>query len=69
MRIAELIGTAGSRLNGLIGARTQMSSIITSMIMILSIFFLLPYLYVLPKVRLAAIREPGADQYRPCSLG
>jgi MFS superfamily sulfate permease-like transporter len=40
----------GSRLNGLIGARTQMSSIITSIVIVLSIFFLLPYLYFLPKV-------------------
>ena len=44
-----------SRLNGLIGARTQMSSIITSIIMILAIFFLLPYLYFLPKAVLAAV--------------
>lgn len=41
---------AGSRLNGLIGSRSQMASIITSIIIILSIYFLLPYLYFLPKV-------------------
>lgn len=41
---------SGSRLNGQIGSRTQMASIITSICMIFSIFFLLPYLYYLPKV-------------------
>ena len=46
----QLTELAGSRLNGLIGARSQMASIITSICMILSIFFLLPYLYFLPKV-------------------
>ncbi|OWT39498.1 endoplasmic reticulum protein [Cryptococcus neoformans Bt1] len=44
-----------SRLNGQIGSRTQMASIITSICMIFSIFFLLPYLYYLPKAVLAAI--------------
>ncbi|KAK8861653.1 hypothetical protein IAR55_002476 [Kwoniella newhampshirensis] len=44
-----------SRLNGQIGSRTQMASIITSICMIFSIFFLLPYLYFLPKAVLAAI--------------
>ena len=46
---------SGSRLNGSTGGRTQMSSIITSAVIILSIFFLLPYLYFLPKAVLAAI--------------
>lgn len=40
----------GSRLNGQIGARSQMASIITSFSILLSIFFLLPYFYFLPKV-------------------
>ncbi|RXK40370.1 endoplasmic reticulum protein [Tremella mesenterica] len=44
-----------SRLNGSIGGRTQMSSMITSATIILSIYFLLPYLYFLPKSVLAAI--------------
>lgn len=41
---------AGSRLNGTTGARTQMSSIITGILIVLSIFFLLPWLHFLPKV-------------------
>ncbi|RSH94758.1 hypothetical protein EHS25_004564 [Saitozyma podzolica] len=44
-----------SRLNGQTGGRTQMAAIITSITIILSIFFLLPYLYFLPKAVLAAI--------------
>ncbi|WWD16428.1 hypothetical protein CI109_100854 [Kwoniella shandongensis] len=44
-----------SRLNGQIGSRTQMASIITSVCIIFSIFFMLPYLYFLPKAVLAAI--------------
>ncbi len=51
-------------MNGLTGARTQMSSIITSIIMILSIFFLLPYLYFLPKVSIFVpwLVSPESDQ-------
>ncbi|ORY29822.1 sulfate transporter family-domain-containing protein [Naematelia encephala] len=44
-----------SRLNGQTGARTQMSSIVTSIVIILAIFFLLPFLEFLPKATLAAI--------------
>ncbi|KAK4689920.1 hypothetical protein P7C73_g207, partial [Tremellales sp. Uapishka_1] len=44
-----------SRLNGETGGRTQMSSIITSIITIFSIFFLLPYFYFLPKAILASV--------------
>ena len=44
-----------SRLNGMVGARTQMSSLITSVTIVISIFFLLPLLYFLPKAVLAAI--------------
>jgi hypothetical protein len=40
----------GSRLNGTTGGRTQMSSIITGILIVLSIFFLLPWLHFLPKV-------------------
>ena len=46
----------GSRLNGTTGGRTQMSSIITGILIVLSIFFLLPWLHFLPKVRLCNIR-------------
>ncbi|WVN84882.1 uncharacterized protein L203_100018 [Cryptococcus depauperatus CBS 7841] len=44
-----------SRLNGQIGSRTQMASIITSISILSTIFFLLPLLYYLPKAVLAAI--------------
>ncbi|WVQ78791.1 hypothetical protein IAT38_000882 [Cryptococcus sp. DSM 104549] len=44
-----------SRLNGQIGSRTQMASIVTSICMIFTIFFLLPHLFYLPKAVLAAI--------------
>ncbi|TYJ55804.1 hypothetical protein B9479_003456 [Cryptococcus floricola] len=44
-----------SRLNGQIGSRTQMASIVTAFCMIFTIFFLLPHLFYLPKAVLAAI--------------
>ncbi|WVQ93512.1 hypothetical protein IAU59_000586 [Kwoniella sp. CBS 9459] len=44
-----------SRLNGQTGGRTQMSSIVSSIAMILAIYFALPYLYYLPKATLAVI--------------
>lgn len=44
-----------SRLNGAIGARTQMSGLITATILVLSIFFLLPSLFFLPKAVLSSI--------------
>ncbi|WWC88093.1 uncharacterized protein L201_002997 [Kwoniella dendrophila CBS 6074] len=44
-----------SRLNGQTGGRTQMSSMISSGAIILAIYFLLPYLYFLPKATLAVI--------------
>lgn len=47
----DLADGIGSRLNGSTGGRTQMSSIITGILIVLSIFFLLPWLYFLPKVR------------------
>lgn len=42
--------TTGSRLNGQIGARTQMASMITAILLILAALFLLPYLWFLPRV-------------------
>lgn len=44
-----------SRINGEVGARTQMASLICSSIVLLAIFFLLPWLYYLPKCVLASI--------------
>lgn len=58
---AYILTAAGSRLNGLIGSRSQMASIITSIIIILSIYFLLPYLYFLPKVSWSSYFKYDAD--------
>ncbi|KAL7424649.1 hypothetical protein Q5752_000333 [Cryptotrichosporon argae] len=44
-----------SRLNAQAGSRSQMASLITASLMILSVFFLLPSFYFLPKAVLAAI--------------
>ncbi|EGO00784.1 hypothetical protein SERLA73DRAFT_167030 [Serpula lacrymans var. lacrymans S7.3] len=44
-----------SRINGEVGARTQMASLVCSAIILLATFFLLPWLYFLPKCVLAAI--------------
>ncbi|GBE80856.1 Putative sulfate transporter [Sparassis crispa] len=44
-----------SRVNGDVGARTQMSSLVCSAIVLLAIFFLLPWLYYLPKCVLASV--------------
>ncbi|KAF8911625.1 sulfate anion transporter [Gymnopilus junonius] len=44
-----------SRINGDIGGRTQMASLVCSGIVLLATFFLLPWLYYLPKCVLAAI--------------
>lgn len=44
-----------SRINGDVGGRTQMASIVCSGIILLAIFFLLPWLYYLPKCVLAAM--------------
>lgn len=60
-RLIQLRIFSGSRLNGQIGSRTQMASIITSICMIFSIFFLLPYLYYLPKVRLFFLSVPNQN--------
>jgi MFS superfamily sulfate permease-like transporter len=44
-----------SRINGDIGARTQLASLITAGLVLLATFFLLPTLYFLPKCVLASI--------------
>ncbi|EKM53615.1 uncharacterized protein PHACADRAFT_176024 [Phanerochaete carnosa HHB-10118-sp] len=44
-----------SRVNGDVGARTQMASLVCSTMVLLAIFFLLPWLYFLPKCVLASI--------------
>ncbi|EEB97403.1 hypothetical protein MPER_03285, partial [Moniliophthora perniciosa FA553] len=44
-----------TRINGDVGARTQMASLVCSGIILLATFFLLPWLYYLPKCVLASI--------------
>jgi high affinity sulfate transporter 1 len=44
-----------SRLNGNTGGRTQMASLITASLVLLSIFFLMPWLFFLPRCVLASI--------------
>ncbi|KAF8161461.1 sulfate anion transporter [Crassisporium funariophilum] len=44
-----------SRMNGDIGGRTQMASLVCSGVILLATFFLLPWLYFLPKCVLASI--------------
>ncbi|CDO72606.1 hypothetical protein BN946_scf184985.g25 [Trametes cinnabarina] len=44
-----------SKLNGDLGGRTQMASLVCSTIVLLATFFLLPWLYYLPKCVLASI--------------
>ncbi|KAI0686700.1 sulfate anion transporter [Cytidiella melzeri] len=44
-----------SRVNGDVGARTQMASLVCSGLVLLATFYLLPWLYFLPKCVLAAI--------------
>ncbi|KAJ7634760.1 sulfate anion transporter [Roridomyces roridus] len=44
-----------SRINGDVGGRTQMASIVCSVVVLLATFFLLPWLYFLPKCVLSAI--------------
>ncbi|KAG2090747.1 sulfate transporter family-domain-containing protein [Suillus discolor] len=44
-----------SKINGDVGARTQLASLVTAGITLLSTFFLLPYLYYLPRCVLASI--------------
>lgn len=51
---AYLIGFR-SRINGDVGGRTQMASIVCSAFILLATFFLLPWLYFLPKCVLAAM--------------
>ncbi|KAG2122347.1 sulfate transporter family-domain-containing protein [Suillus clintonianus] len=44
-----------SKINGDVGARTQLASLVTAGITLLATFFLLPYLYFLPRCVLASI--------------
>ncbi|KAG1804121.1 sulfate transporter family-domain-containing protein [Suillus subaureus] len=44
-----------SKINGDVGARTQLASLVTAGITLLATFFLLPYLYYLPRCVLASI--------------
>jgi MFS superfamily sulfate permease-like transporter len=44
-----------SRVNGDVGARTQMASLICAGLVLLATFFLLPWMYYLPKAVLAAV--------------
>ncbi|RXW25650.1 hypothetical protein EST38_g222 [Candolleomyces aberdarensis] len=44
-----------SRINGDVGARTQMASIICSVVVLIATFFLLPWLYFLPRCVLATV--------------
>ncbi|ESK97250.1 endoplasmic reticulum protein [Moniliophthora roreri MCA 2997] len=44
-----------TRINGDVGARTQMASLVCSGVILLATFFLLPWLYYLPKCVLASI--------------
>ncbi|KZT03929.1 sulfate anion transporter [Laetiporus sulphureus 93-53] len=44
-----------SKINGEVGARTQMASLLCSAIILLAVFYLLPWLYYLPKAVLAAV--------------
>ena len=47
-----------SKLNGDLGGRTQMASLVTSTLVLLATFFLLPWLYFLPKCVLASMSAP-----------
>jgi MFS superfamily sulfate permease-like transporter len=44
-----------SRINGEAGARTQMASILCAVIILVATFFLLPWLYYLPKCVLGSV--------------
>jgi hypothetical protein len=44
-----------SRINGDVGGRTQMASFVCSAVILLATFFLLPWLYYLPKCVLAVM--------------
>jgi hypothetical protein len=47
--------TCSSKINGDVGGRTQMASLVCSVLILLAIFVLLPYLYFLPKCVLASV--------------
>ena len=44
-----------SKINGEVGARTQMSSMVCSAVVLLAVFYLMPWLYYLPKTVLGAV--------------
>ncbi|KAH9915418.1 sulfate anion transporter [Fomitopsis serialis] len=44
-----------SKINGEVGARTQMSSMVCSVVVLLAVFYLMPWLYYLPKTVLGAV--------------
>lgn len=44
-----------SRMNADVGARTQMASLVCSALVLLATFFLLPWLFYLPKAVLASV--------------
>ncbi|KAF7979013.1 hypothetical protein HWV62_43981 [Athelia sp. TMB] len=50
-----------SRINADVGARTQMASLVCSVLVLLATFFLLPWLYYLPKAVLASMIGNFAD--------
>src|SRR5712675_213804 len=47
-----------SRINGEAGARTQMASVVCAVIVLIATFFLLPWLYYLPKCVLGSMYVP-----------
>lgn len=55
-----------SRLNGNTGGRTQMASLITASLVLLSIFFLMPWLFFLPRVSLGGsiVADVSASSHR-----
>lgn len=52
--LTDILG-GRSRINGDVGGRTQMASLVCSAVILLATFFLLPYLYYLPKCVLASM--------------
>ncbi len=49
------LSTCRTKLNGDVGAKTQMSSLIVAIVVLLVTFFMLPWLYYLPKAILASV--------------
>lgn len=50
-----------SRINGDVGGRTQMASIICAGVILVATFFLLPWLYFLPKCVLGSMCVPSSS--------